>query len=192
MTKIQLRKIIKELCIQNKEQLAEKSCRLCEKLIASPLYKEADEIFAYMPLADEVNLIPLIKEAIKDGKKTALPKITSMEKVEIQFYYLSDSSSFLTQTQEGSFGIKEPNPQQLKKAEASKLLNKKILFLVPGRAFTKNGDRLGRGKGFYDRYLTSLNGLKLVKKIGICFEFQLLPELPTDANDIKMDEVIYE
>ena len=61
------------------------------------------------------------------------------------------------------------------------------LIVVPGVAFDRNGNRIGRGKGYYDRFLCKHLD---VKRIGICFDFQLVDEVPTEDNDIRMDEVV--
>ena len=61
--------------------------------------------------------------------------------------------------------------------------------VVPGMAFDSRNNRLGRGRGYYDRMLPKL---PQAYKIGICFDFQLLPGIPTDANDVAMDEILYE
>ena len=187
MDKKEIRKKIKGLCLQHQEELAKKSGLICKKILASSFYQSAGQIFAYMALADEADLTPVIKDALARGKKVALPKIISQEQGIISFYYLDQSKEIKNQTASGFYGILEPE-QDLPAATSSEL---KTLVLVPGRAFTKKGDRLGRGKGYYDRLLANLTDKTNIKKIGICFDFQLLPELPTDANDIKMDDVIY-
>ena len=64
--------------------------------------------------------------------------------------------------------------------------NKIDLFLVPGVSFDVNGNRMGFGKGYYDRYLSNLD----VYKIGICFEEQISESIPTDKYDVKMNEII--
>ena len=104
-------------------------------------------------------------------------------------------------TTRSSYGILEPQAD-----EAYNLLTflknnhtAKILMLVPGRAFTKDGKRLGRGKGFYDIYFARLaaaisqnqasQNFK-IKKSGVCFSRQLLPDLPTTPDDVMMDSVI--
>ena len=66
---------------------------------------------------------------------------------------------------------------------------KHILILVPGRAFTKDGRRLGRGKGFYDTYLSKIPSIFDIKKSGVCFSQQLLPDIPTTPDDIMMDSI---
>ena len=104
-------------------------------------------------------------------------------------------------TTQGSYGILEPQAN-----EAFNLLTflknnhtARILVLVPGRAFTKDGKRLGRGKGFYDIYFSRLaealaanpspQNFK-IKKSGVCFAQQLLPDLPTTPDDVLMDSVV--
>ena len=63
------------------------------------------------------------------------------------------------------------------------------LIVVPGLAFTPEGSRLGRGAGFYDRFLSTISRTTL--KIGVCFEFQLVSEIPQESHDVKMDAVVY-
>jgi 5-formyltetrahydrofolate cyclo-ligase len=84
-------------------------------------------------------------------------------------------------TQGEQFGIPEPE------GEAVSDLSPITLVIVPGRAFDKQGHRLGRGRGFYDRLLPLLPH---AVKAGACFDCQKLPSVPTDENDIKMDFII--
>lgn len=81
----------------------------------------------------------------------------------------------------GSFGIMEPQ------ADAFTDYEQIDLILVPGMAFDRHGHRLGRGKGYYDRFLSQA---KDCYKIGVCFPFQLVDEVPTDEHDVRMDEII--
>ena len=153
--------------------------------MTSPEFQAADEIFAYMALPDEVDLSEVIKQALQDGKKVALPKIISKTDNIMQFFYLDPQKALTQQTSNGAYGIPEPN-ENLPAALDSAL---KTLILVPGRAFTKDGDRLGRGKGYYDRFLEKKR-LPNITVAGVCFDFQVLPELPTDPNDVKMDIIL--
>ena len=165
--------------------------------MTSPEFQAADEIFAYMALPDEVDLLEVIKQALQDGKKVALPKIISKTDGIMQFFYLDPQKALTQQTSNGAYGIPEPD-ENLPAAPDSAL---KTLILVPGRAFTKDGDRLGRGKGYYDRYLgdgllrcarndEDKKRLPNITVTGVCFDFQVLPELPTDPNDVKMDIIL--
>lgn len=83
----------------------------------------------------------------------------------------------------GAFGISEPTGLTFDK------LDEIDLIIVPGMAFDKEGHRLGRGKGFYDRFLSQPN-IMSTYKIGICLPHQLLEAIPTEAHDITMNEVI--
>ena len=80
---------------------------------------------------------------------------------------------------QGSLGIWEPDTQK-------EYLNSIDLVIVPGVAFDRDKSRLGRGKGYYDRYFIN----KRIVKIGVCFDFQLLESIPIDSFDIKMDKVV--
>ena len=190
-TKEEIRKNIKSLCEQNKGQLSEQSVRICQSILASPQYKNAEQIFAYMALADEVDLGEVIKAALRDGKKVALPKIMDFEKGLMQFFYLDPVQTLNSQTQAGTLGISEPDPKLLQAADANTLKDRSILILVPGRAFTREGDRLGRGKGFYDRFLADdlLRGARDAVMAGVCFDFQIKKSLPVDDRDIKMSRI---
>ncbi|MBO4639723.1 MAG: 5-formyltetrahydrofolate cyclo-ligase [Treponema sp.] len=184
MDKKEIRLQIKDLCLKNKTQLAEKSTAICKKIMTSPEFQAADEIFAYMALPDEVDLLEVIKQALQDGKKVALPKIISKEDGIMQFFYLDSQKALAQQTSNGAYGIPEPD-ENLPAAPDPTL---KTLILVPGRAFTKDGDRLGRGKGYYDRFLAKKR-LPNITVAGVCFDFQIKKSLPVDDRDVKMDVV---
>ena len=208
MTKAEIRKQIKEILSSAKASLPSQSEKICQQIILSKRYISCTTLLAYMPLADEVDLLPLISDALKKGKKVFLPRVFP-DTNKMEFYrYEADS-----ETTEGSFGIQEPAADESK--SFSRFLEKMsineyspaahssnyveipepsqqqehILVLVPGRAFTKDGRRLGRGKGFYDIYLAGLPQIFDIKKSGVCFSQQLLPDLPTTPDDILMDDL---
>ena len=195
MTKTEIRALIKERCKQNKATLTAQSNDICQKLLTAPQFVEAQEIYAYMALPDEVDLTQVIKTALQQGKKVAVPKIISQKQGLMEFFYLDPQKSLMQQTSDGAYGISEPDMSMPAVPDATK----KTLVLVPGRAFTKQGDRLGRGKGYYDRFLEKIVGssqkmtrLPNITVVGVCFEFQVLPELPTDQFDVKMDIISQE
>lgn len=181
MTKPELRKQIKEILVQQKNSLSKLSESICQNILNSDHYKSADTILAYMALADEVDLQSVIENAIEEGKKLYLPKVdpksTSME-----FYRYNHNNRTIT----GAFGIQEPDetiPFQLKPES-------KVLVLVPGRGFSKTGARLGRGKAYYDTYFSQIH--QKLTMAGICFECQIIQDLPVESHDIFMDLVITE
>ncbi len=210
MNKSELRKQIKETLSSPaiKATLASQSREVCSQILSSRLYTSCTTLLAYMPLEDEVDIRPVIEAALKSGKKVFLPRVWPESNI-MEFYQYDEK----TLTKTGSFGILEPEPDEeksfselLKKmsineyspaAHSSNFVDikeqadsqKHILILVPGRAFTKDGRRLGRGKGFYDTYLSKIPSIFDIKKSGVCFSQQLLPDIPTTPDDIMMDNI---
>lgn len=157
-----------------------KSSEITKKIAQSEFYKEAKVIGVYSSLTSEVDTTYLIIKAISDRKIVALPKVVN--KGELEFYSISKLEEL---EEKGAFGIKEP----LAKVEKFIDKDKIDLMIVPGVCFDRNKNRVGSGKGFYDRYLTDV---KNIVKVGICFEEQVLQNdfISTDEYDIKMDMVI--
>lgn len=157
-----------------------KSNEITKKIIQSEFYKEAKVVALYSSLPAEVDTASLIIKAVNDRKVVALPKV--INKVDLEFYSISKVEKL---EGKGAFGIKEP----LASVENFIARDKIDLIIVPGICFDKNKNRVGFGKGFYDRYLADKNN---IIKVGICFEEQVLQNdfISTDEYDIKMDMVI--
>lgn len=153
---------------------------ICENLAAMPEFVEAQHIFSFLPLASEPDILPLI--AANPGKKWSFPRVDSDGRM--TFYRLES----LKDTTVGAFGIREPglHCELSDPTEAG-------LVLVPGLGFDpSNHARLGRGKGFYDRYLASLaRAGSRPPFIGLCFSPQL-DNLVTDPHDYPMDRIVTE
>lgn len=136
-----------------------------------------------MALKDEVDLSALIKDAIEQKKQVYIPRIIPNTNNMIFYKYEPQI------IKEGSFGILEPD----EKCDAFqiKTYSENILILVPGRAFSKDGDRIGRGKGFYDNFLDKISETNKanLKTAGICFPFQLMENIPVEPHDKKVDFV---
>lgn len=143
-----------------------------EHFINSDDYKKANVIFAYIDANNEVGTRAIIKKAFSDHKQVAVPKITDGN---MDFYVITSFDDL----EPGYFNIPEPKNKVIP--------NTPDIILVPGVAFSYRLERLGYGKGFYDRYLT-----ENVLKIGLAFEFQTLDTLPVEEHDIKMDKIITE
>lgn len=137
-----------------------------------PHFQKAKTVLLYHSLPDEVNTHAFI-ERWSLQKQLLLPVVKGDE-LELRFYKPSDELKV------GSYHIMEPEGDKL--TDYSQI----DLAVIPGVAFDAQGHRLGRGKGYYDRLLPQLNCFK----IGICFPFQIVEEVPTDIYDVKMDEVI--
>lgn len=187
--KSEIRKRIKTNIAENINILPLESKLVCEKILDSEEYKKAYYIFAYMALNDEVDLSLLIQKALSENKTVAIPKI-NRENMTMNFFHYHNQKS---ETADGYCKIKEP-VDDAKIIDIEKLQNHKVLILVPGRAFTEEGGRLGRGKGFYDKYLAKL--LSLISSdnvflLGVAFSCQIVKELPLDNHDILMNKVVH-
>jgi 5-formyltetrahydrofolate cyclo-ligase len=186
MRKDELRRHIRQLKRQySPQQLEEMSLPIIARLKSR--LAEAKTILAYYSLPDEVNTHQLLDEWVAEGKKLFLPKVIDDETMVWVPY---TGSQYLV---EGAFHILEPEVTK----ELSPCYTSSCYILVPGVAFDSEGHRLGRGKGYYDRFLSTLtipeqnhSHLSSLISIGICFDFQKVEEVPTDEYDIPVDEVI--
>ena len=127
----------------------------------------------YHSLPDEVDTHGLVRRW--SGQKRILLPVVKGEDLELKLY---TGDNHLTQ---GAFRIDEPTGPAFTDYAAIDLA------VIPGVAFDRRGNRLGRGKGYYDRLLPRLTQ---ARKLGICFPYQLVNDIPTDAHDIRMDEII--
>lgn len=145
---------------------------LCRRL--EPQLHSAHRILFYAPLADELDVWPLLEKLLKSPTVCALPAFDEVTR----FYSARRVQNLETDIFTGKFGVSEP----LSSCEEIPL-SQFDLVLVPGVAFDLNGNRLGRGKGFYDRILAEASGIKC----GIGYDFQLLETIPTEGHDAKVD-----
>lgn len=159
--------------------VVEKSNRICERLILSPEFEEADCVLLYADFKNEVMTKNIFDECIRKKKKVFFPKCDDNT---MTFYQVIS----IGELQDGMWGIKEPVNTNLPYSY-NEMLN--TLIVVPGVAFDVRGYRIGYGKGYYDRFL---NDKQLINKVGLCFSEQLIEELPTDIHDIKMDKIVME
>lgn len=177
MLKAELRKNIRERKRQfTSKMLGELSLMLINKLLENDKIKEANTILMYYSMPDEVNTHQVVDTLVALGKKVLLPVVINGEELEIREY--KDKNDL----KEGiAYHIMEPIGE---KYNDYKNID---VAVVPGMSFDDNGNRLGRGKGYYDRFLKQI---PQAYKIGICFNFQKVKAVPTEETDIKMDEVI--
>lgn len=157
------------------EAIKQESTCLIEKLAAHPLFQKSQVVMLYCSLPDEVDTHALISQYSQS--KTVLLPVVCGNDILLKVY------KGLDDMQIGAYGIQEPVGHDYEEFESIDLI------VVPGMAFDRQGNRLGRGKGYYDRFLSDKR-LSKAYKMGLCFSCQLLDEVPTDENDVKMDEVI--
>ena len=172
-TKALLRQQMRESKLWHSAELPKWSTAIVERL--QERLGESRVVLAYWPLPDEADIRPLIDNLVADGKMVLLPKVTGDETMELRRY---TSSADLT---EGAFRIMEPV------GTAFTDFAQIDVALVPGVAFDAACRRLGRGRGYYDRFLAAAPH---IYKIGVCFPFQRVAEVPAEAHDVLMDELV--
>lgn len=168
-------KIREQKRAMTEEDICARSEKLGQLFVASTLYKQAKTIYGYLPYNQEVRTVPMLEQALKDGKKVAVPKVYGDE---MKFIYLTD----LTQVEKGYAGIPEPA------ADGPVAEDKTALVLMPGLAFDKEGHRMGYGGGFYDKFLAAEPEHPT---LALCYAFQMVQELPTEEFDIPVDCVLW-
>ncbi len=151
------------------------SKELTEKTLASALFQNATSLYGYLPYNQEVQTWELLHAAQKAGKRVAVPKVYGET---MRFLWLDD----LEAVSLGYCGIPEPV------ADEPEADDPHALVLMPGLAFDPNGNRMGYGGGFYDRFLAAEPEHPT---LALCYGFQMLPKLETEAHDIPVDQVIW-
>ena len=199
-TKPLLRAQMREAKKQHEEQLARLSKEVVEKLKdqlrliltsnPSPLTlnpsarpKDAcyqrdarpETIMAFWSLPDEVDIRPLVEQLVEQGHTVVLPKVLDGERMELRRFSSKEDLA------EGPYHLLEPVGEQFTAYDTIDVV------LVPGMAFDAAGHRLGRGKGYYDRFLPLV---PQARKMGVCWPFQRVPEVPVDAHDFTVDMVV--
>lgn len=157
------------------EEICLRSEKLAEKFLASEAYRNAETIYGYLPYNQEVRTTPMLEQALRDGKRVAVPKVYGDE---MKFIYLED----LSQVEKGYANIPEPI------ADGPVAEDKTALVLMPGMAFDPQGHRIGYGGGFYDKFLAAEPEHPT---LALCYAFQLLPALDTEEHDIPVDHVLW-
>ena len=176
MDKAALRKRIREQKrAMTPAEIAEKSRILGEKFLASEAYRNARTIYGYLPYNQEVRTEPILRQALADGKRVAVPKVYGEE---MKFLYLTD----LNRVEKGYAGIPEPIGDEPVAQDPT------ALVLMPGLVFDPEGHRIGYGGGFYDKFLAREPGHPTV---ALCYDFQVLPKLEAEEFDIPVDWVIW-
>lgn len=176
MDKAALRREIREKKrAMTEEEIVLRSTKLGELFADSQAYKDAKTIYGYLPYNQEVRTVPMLERALQDGKRVAIPKVYGDT---MKFIVMDD----LSKTEKGYAGIPEPV------ADGPVAEDQTALVLMPGLAFTKNGDRMGYGGGFYDRFLAEEPNHPT---LALCYDFQILESLPTEEFDIPVDLVLW-
>lgn len=176
-TKQEIRKTIRLLKSEYSPALKKQlSATILTHLEEEPHFQNATTVLLYHSLPDEVQTADFIQKWVAK-KRILLPKVEG-DTLTLHRYTGPESLSL------GAFGIYEPNNEVFQEWQEIDVA------VVPGVAFTENGYRVGRGKGFYDRLLPALRRLHIYI-IGVAFPFQIFDELPSEPHDVTMDAVLF-
>jgi len=183
MTKKELRKIMKEkLNKLPKEQFVSEGKAAAERLVKTELWARYKRVLIYLSMNDEMDTQSLLNIAFKEGKDVYAPKVESDTGMRF-FRVTPDKSSWVV----GAFDIREPAGRE---ADVFKFDEGPVLVISPGLAFDKKGNRMGRGKGFYDRFYEKLFQASPDSAIcAFCMSIAIVDEVPTEQFDRKVNAI---
>ena len=170
-------KLKNKLAAISKATRRQKSSAVCRRLGHSDFVQEARRILIYVGRQDELDTLPLIRRLLKTGQEVYLPR---METGRIELYQVKDLKKDL---QLGAYGILEPRKSKLRQGQIQEM----DIAIIPGLGFTREGARLGRGAGHFDRLLAKA---KRVIKIGVSYREQILKIIPAERHDVRMNFVV--
>ena len=150
---------------------------ICRRIAETDAFQKAETVLIYAPVRGEIDLLPLVAICRSLGKEVGFP--VSLEDGSLAFRSPAPGEALET----GAYGIPEPPP-----TAKSSTLNEKTLCILPGLSFDAKGNRLGYGKGYYDRFLENFSGVTL----GAVYEKLMTDEIPTEAHDKRVDLVVHE
>ena len=176
-------KLLARLRKQPQKQRLAKSLAIERALRKSTFYRRAKVILSYVAIDSEVETLPILTKALADGKRVAVP-VTMKRSKRLVAAEIKDPVKDLAV--KGPFGIPEP-PRAGRRLIAPEKLE---LILVPGIAFDRKGRRLGRGGGYFDRFLSTVP--PTTPRIGLAFRFQLVKQNPWESHDQPVTQVITE
>ena len=157
------------------EMIVQKSEALGQLFARSEAYKNTKSIYGYLPYNQEVRTVAMLEQALRDGKRVAVPKCYGDE---MKFIWMED----LSLVEKGYANIPEPI------ADGPVADDETALVLMPGLAFDPQGHRCGYGGGFYDKFLAAEPNHPT---LALCYDFQMLPHLETEDHDIPVNYVIW-
>ena len=173
--------LLKKLKKQKEVERLERSFKIHQKLFSLPEFIKAKIVFFYLSFDGEVETFRMIEKAISVGKKVAVPVIKRRTRKLLPS--LIDNCDCGLEV--GSYGIYQPKASRIRNIPLRTI----DLIIVPAVAFDSKGNRIGRGLGYYDRFLRSLP--HRIPSIGLAFDFQVLDKIPSiEPHDFAVDRVL--
>lgn len=161
------------------ENKAEKDSLVAQNLLSLDEIKKADTILCYISLDDEIYTDEIVRVLLDSGKRVGAPYCVD-NNGNMDFYYITDFDDLRIQ----SFGVREPVIEKCKKVTSFD----NTIIILPGLCFDSNGNRLGYGKGYYDRFLQ----IHSLISVGLCYNSLIVKKVPTDMYDKKADIIVTE
>ena len=193
LTKKEIRKaILAERLALDEETVALASQVVCRKVLGIDAYEEAEDVCLYMPFRNEIDAMLLAEPAAAEGKRVWIPKVLAKAEAGTAKAEAGSAKAgtmkFNAYTGEdclvsGAYGIRESTSEEFLEP------SEKTLIIMPGAVFTPWRDRIGYGGGFYDRFLEEN---PQCKTIALCYDLQVVNEIPTEDFDMKPDYVVSE
>jgi 5-formyltetrahydrofolate cyclo-ligase len=173
LTKREFREAVKKrLAIMTPSEYSESNAAIREHFLGLGRVQRAISIMIYHSIGNEVETVSIIQTLLSIGKTVSLP--VCMPSRDLIAGLVTDVNQLITT----HFGLREPDLKELQHPEFMDLI------VVPGLAFDERGYRLGRGAGYYDRFLA---GQPYCYKLGFAYNFQVFPQIPAESHDIRMD-----
>jgi 5-formyltetrahydrofolate cyclo-ligase len=161
--------------------------RAAEFMASYRPWQDAETVLLFLSAPGEIETAPLLDLAFQQGKRVFLPKVEG----EIARFFRVMSADGPWQT--GAFGIREPlieNPDLIEEFPPRSGGRRAVVLVTPGMAFDRQGNRMGHGKGYYDRFFARLDSLGLpYSRVALCLEQQIIPQVPVESWDKKMDAI---
>ena len=161
------------------ENKAEKDSLVAQNLLSLDEIKKADTVLCYISLDDEICTDEIVRVLLDSGKSVGAPYCVD-NNGNMDFYYITDFDDLRIQ----SFGVREPVIEKCKKVTSFD----NTIIILPGLCFDSNGNRLGYGKGYYDRFLQ----IHSLISVGLCYNSLIVKKVPTDMYDKKADIIVTE
>lgn len=149
-----------------------------EEIINSEIYKKSKKIFTYISFGSEVDTIKLINYSFSNNKEVYVPKINKQTKdmIALKIHNFNNMSV-------DKWGIIEPNS-----VDKTNIGTDFDLIIMPGIAFDKQGNRIGYGGGYYDKYISKLNNASNL--LALAYDFQIIQDIESESHDIKVDFIL--
>lgn len=179
--------LAKRNALSQQERCA-KSVRIASKVITLEAFVQSEIILLYAPIKSEVDTQGIFLEAKRLGKEIYYPRVLGEQ---MEFYRIEEETEYDIST----YGIREPRPESTKEYAPEK--EDRVFVVMPGAVFDRDGNRIGYGGGYYDKYLQKLERLVpagQICKAGLAYECQVIEpgRIVSEAHDVKLDYIITE